>query len=84
MAAKYRKFLEFVALLVLAIGIVWWFGRKLDWAQVKSAIAASDCLLLAGDALAGLSRAADEGQLAGNLDCYLCRIRSRAYARPSG
>jgi uncharacterized protein (TIRG00374 family) len=46
MAAKYRKFLEFVALLVLAIGIVWWFGRKLDWAQVKSAIAASDWRLI--------------------------------------
>lgn len=46
MAAKYRKFLEFVALLLLAIVIVWWFGRKLDWAQVKSAIAASDWRLI--------------------------------------
>ena len=46
MAAKYRKFLEFLALLVLAIAIVWWFGRKLDWAQVKSSIAASDWRLI--------------------------------------
>lgn len=46
MAAKYRKFLEFLALLLLAIAIVWWFGRKLDWAQVKSAIAASDWRLI--------------------------------------
>lgn len=46
MAAKYRKFLQFIALLLLAIGIVWWFGRKLDWAQVKGAIAASDWRLI--------------------------------------
>ena len=46
MAAKYRKFLEFIALLVLAIAIVWWFGRGLDWAQVKSALLASDWRLI--------------------------------------
>jgi uncharacterized protein (TIRG00374 family) len=46
MAAKYRKFLEFIALLLLAIAIIWWFGRKLDWAQVKGAIAASDWRLI--------------------------------------
>ena len=46
MAAKYRKFLEFIALLLLAVAIVWWFGRKLDWAQVKIAIAASDWRLI--------------------------------------
>lgn len=46
MAAKYRKFLEFIALLLLAVAIVWWFGRKLDWGQVKSAIAASDWRLI--------------------------------------
>ena len=46
MAAKYRKFLEFFALLLLAIAIVWWFGRKLDWGQVRSAIGASDWRLI--------------------------------------
>jgi uncharacterized protein (TIRG00374 family) len=46
MAAKYRKFLEFLALLLLAIAIVWWFGRGLDWTQVKSSLAASDWRLI--------------------------------------
>lgn len=50
MAAKYRKILEFIALLLLAIAIVWWFGRGLDWPQVKSSLAASDwrLILIAG------------------------------------
>ncbi len=51
MAAKHRKFLEFVALLLLAIGIVWWFGRSLDWTQVKDALFTSDWRLIAGGAL---------------------------------
>ena len=70
MAAKYRKYVEFTALLVLAVAIVWWFGRKLDWAQVKSALAASDWrLILLGAALV----------LAG----YGCRaIRWRAFLKP--
>lgn len=46
MPAKYRKFLEFTALLLLAVGIVWWFGRNLDWGQVKTALAASDWRLI--------------------------------------
>lgn len=46
MAAKYRKFLEFIALLLLAIAIVWWFGRRLDWTQVKGALLASDWRLI--------------------------------------
>lgn len=46
MAAKYRKFLEFIGLLLLAIAIVWWFGRGLDWPQVKSSLAASDWRLI--------------------------------------
>ena len=46
MAAKYRKFLEFIALLLLAIAIVWWFGRGLDWTQVKGSLAASDWRLI--------------------------------------
>jgi glycosyltransferase 2 family protein len=46
MAAKYRKFLEFIALLLLAIAIIWWFGRSLDWPQVKSSLTASDWRLI--------------------------------------
>jgi len=43
---RYRKYLEFAALLLLAIGIVWWFGRGLDWHLVGSSIAASDWRLI--------------------------------------
>lgn len=46
MTVKYRKFLEFVALLLLAVAIVWWFGRRLDWSQVKNALVASDWRLI--------------------------------------
>ena len=70
MAAKYRKFLEFTVLLLLAVAIVWWFGRSLDWAQVKSAMAASDwrLILLAGFVL---------------LIAYFWRaLRWRAFLRP--
>jgi uncharacterized protein (TIRG00374 family) len=50
MPARYRKYLEFGALLLVAAGIVWWFGRKLDWGRVKAALASSDwrLILLAG------------------------------------
>lgn len=46
MPAKYRKYLEFVALLLVAVAIVWWFGRKLDWTQVRAALATSDWRLI--------------------------------------
>jgi len=46
MPAKYRKLLEFAAMLLLAVAIVWWFGRSLDWARVKEALAASDWRLI--------------------------------------
>src|SRR2546423_9135336 len=45
--AKYRKYVEFLAMLLLAIAIIWWFGRRLDWHQVKDAVAASDWRLIA-------------------------------------
>ena len=45
--AKYRKYLEFLAMLLLAVAIIWWFGRRLDWRQVKGAVAASDWRLIA-------------------------------------
>ncbi|MFS8084128.1 MAG: lysylphosphatidylglycerol synthase transmembrane domain-containing protein [Acidobacteriota bacterium] len=46
---KYRKYLEFGALVFLAVAIIWWFGRRLDWVQVKVAVQRSDWrLILAG------------------------------------
>ena len=44
--SKYRKYLEFAALLLLAGLIIWWFGRRLDWDQVKLAIRKSDWRLI--------------------------------------
>jgi len=43
---KYRKYLEFAALLLLACLIIWWFGRRLDWDQVKTAVRQSDWRLI--------------------------------------
>jgi uncharacterized protein (TIRG00374 family) len=37
-----RKYIEFSALVLLAAGLIWWFGRLLDWAQVKEALRRSD------------------------------------------
>lgn len=44
--AKYRKYLEFAALFLLAGLIIWWFGRRLDWDQVKLALRKSDWRLI--------------------------------------
>jgi uncharacterized protein (TIRG00374 family) len=44
---RYRKYLEFFALLILALAIIWWFGRRLDWGQVRNAMAQSDWRLIA-------------------------------------
>ncbi|HEV8590439.1 MAG TPA: lysylphosphatidylglycerol synthase transmembrane domain-containing protein [Pyrinomonadaceae bacterium] len=44
--AKYRKYLEFLAMLLLAVAIIWWFGRRLDWYQVKVAVERSDWRLI--------------------------------------
>jgi len=44
--SKYRKYLEFAALFLLAGLIIWWFGRRLDWDQVKAAIRKSDWRLI--------------------------------------
>lgn len=35
-----------MALLILAVGIIWWFGRRLDWGQVKLAVQKSDWRLI--------------------------------------
>ncbi|MCU1266372.1 MAG: hypothetical protein JWM21_2690 [Acidobacteria bacterium] len=37
-----RKYIEFGALVLLAAGLIWWFGRRLDWAQVKEALQRAD------------------------------------------
>jgi uncharacterized protein (TIRG00374 family) len=42
-----RKHLKFLVLLLLAVLILWWFGRKLDWAEVGRSVAAADWRLLA-------------------------------------
>lgn len=41
-----RKYLEFGTLCALAVAILWWFGRKLDWAQVQEAVNQSNGYLL--------------------------------------
>ncbi|MEP6707359.1 MAG: lysylphosphatidylglycerol synthase transmembrane domain-containing protein [Pyrinomonadaceae bacterium] len=46
-----RKYLEFAALLLLAGLMFWWFGRGLDWAEVKSAVRQSDGRLVATAAM---------------------------------
>jgi hypothetical protein len=46
MTQSYRKYLEFGGLCVLAIGLLWWFGRKLDWAEVQQALSRADWWLL--------------------------------------
>lgn len=45
--AKYRKYLEFLVMLALAVAIILWFGRGLDWHQVKLAVEKSDWRLIA-------------------------------------
>jgi glycosyltransferase 2 family protein len=41
-----RKYIEFGALCVLAVGILWWFGRQLDWGEVRLAVSQSNPYLL--------------------------------------
>ena len=47
MKSAARKYLEFGVLCALAIGILWWFGRKLDWAEVREALSHTNKSLLA-------------------------------------
>ena len=44
--SNYRKIIEFVALVLLAGLIIWLFGRKLDWQQVKVSVQKSDWRLI--------------------------------------
>ena len=45
-AHSYRKYIEFAALCLLAAGLLWWFGRNLDWREVRHALSTSDPYLL--------------------------------------
>jgi uncharacterized protein (TIRG00374 family) len=50
-SSSYRKYIEFAGLCLLAVGLLWWFGRTLDWAQVRQSLSHSDWRLLALAAL---------------------------------
>lgn len=43
---RYRKYVEFAALCLLATVLLWWFGRNLDWGQVRQELGNSDPYLL--------------------------------------
>ena len=45
-AQSYRKYVEFGALCLLASILLWWFGRNLDWVQVRRELGNSDPYLL--------------------------------------
>lgn len=51
MKSTTRKYLEFGALCFLALAILWWFGRKLNWGEVRQAVNHANPYLLG---LAGL------------------------------
>ena len=42
----YRKYIEFAALCLLAAGLLWWFGRNLNWREVGHALSTADPLRL--------------------------------------
>jgi uncharacterized protein (TIRG00374 family) len=67
-----RKYIEFAALCLLALALLWWFGRKLDWAEVRKAVSHADAtLLLAAGIIICLS--------------YICRaLRWGAFLKPLG
>lgn len=39
---SYRKYLEFGFLCLLASALLWWFGRQLDWVEVRRAVSHSN------------------------------------------
>src|SRR5215213_2692860 len=45
-AQSYRKYIEFAVLCLLASVLLWWFGRNLNWVEVRSAVGNSDPYLL--------------------------------------
>jgi glycosyltransferase 2 family protein len=42
-----RKYIEFVGLCLLALGLLWWFGRSLNWSEVGESLKHSDWRLMA-------------------------------------
>jgi glycosyltransferase 2 family protein len=46
-----RKHLKFIALVALAALILWWFGRGLNWAEVRESFKQADARLLAASVL---------------------------------
>ena len=46
MKSTTRKYAEFGALCFLALAILWWFGRKLDWHEVRQAVSQANPYLL--------------------------------------
>jgi uncharacterized protein (TIRG00374 family) len=54
----YRKYLEFCGLCILAAALFWWFGRKLNWGEVRDAVSHSNpYLLFAAASIVSLSYA---------------------------
>jgi glycosyltransferase 2 family protein len=45
-AQSYRKYIEFGVLCLLASALLWWFGRNLDWVEVRRALSNADPYLL--------------------------------------
>ncbi|HEX7173937.1 MAG TPA: lysylphosphatidylglycerol synthase transmembrane domain-containing protein [Pyrinomonadaceae bacterium] len=43
-----RKYLKFIALSLVAVLLLWWFGHNLDWAEVSASIGRADWRLIAG------------------------------------
>ena len=43
---KYRRHIEFCVLVLLAVVLLWWFGRGLDWGLVKVALRQSNWRLI--------------------------------------
>ena len=43
---SYRKYIEFVALCLLATVLLWWFGRNLDWREVVQRVSHANPFLL--------------------------------------
>lgn len=46
MKSPLRRYVEFAALCLLAIALLWWFGRKLDWVEVRLALGQANWYLL--------------------------------------
>ena len=50
-ARSYRKYIEFGVLCLLASALLWWFGRNLDWVEVRRSVSDADPYLLAAAVL---------------------------------